>query len=59
MKTTTTIQLITSGVIAWIAAKLGILFPVLMTLMALMMISSEKRLKCIMIVDSADRNSIT
>lgn len=38
MKTTTTIQLITSGVIAWIAAKLGILFPVLMTLMALMVI---------------------
>lgn len=38
MKTTTTIQLLTSGVIAWIAAKLGILFPVLMTLMALMVI---------------------
>lgn len=38
MKTTTTIQLITSGVIAWLAARLGILFPVLVTLMALMVI---------------------
>ena len=38
MKATTTIQLFASGIIAWIAAKLGILFPVLMTLMLLMVI---------------------
>lgn len=39
MKTTiTTIQLIASGIIAAISAKLGILFPVLAVLMALMVI---------------------